>query len=164
MGVAADGEEADRLIAALLQTHPDALAVPHAAHLFTGSVWQNVALPGVEAAHARRALTAAGCDELIELLPHGWDSTVGEGGSALSGGQRQRVALARALAQDVPVLVLNDPTTAVDAVTEAAIADRLRAFRAGHRTVVLTHSPALLAIADRVVRVDGTHPRAEATS
>ena len=164
VGVAAYGAEADRLIAALLQTHPDALAVPHAAHLFTGTVWQNVALPGVGDAHARGALTAAGCDELDELLPHGWNSTVGEGGSALSGGQRQRVALARALAQNVPVLVLDDPTTAVDAVTEAAIADRLREYRAGRRTVVVTHSPALLAIADRVVRLDGTHPCAEAAS
>jgi len=164
VGVAADGEEADRLIAALLQDHPHALAVPHAAHLFTGTVWQNVALPGVEAAHARGALTAAGCDELLDVLPHGWNSTVGEGGSALSGGQRQRVALARALAQDAPVLVLNDPMTAVDAVTEAAIVDRLLAFRAGHRTVVVTHSPALLAVADRVVRIDGTNPHAGVAS
>ncbi|WP_052521419.1 ABC transporter transmembrane domain-containing protein [Agreia bicolorata] len=164
VGVAADGAEAEAVIAALEEAHPDALAAPHEAHLFTGTVWQNVALPTVDAARARAALTAAGCDELIELLPQGWDSPVGENGSTLSGGQRQRVALARALAQDAPVLVLNDPTTAVDAVTEAAIADRLRQARAGRRTVVVTHSPALLAIADRVVRIDRTEPRTEAAS
>ncbi|SMQ75387.1 ABC-type multidrug transport system, ATPase and permease component [Agreia sp. VKM Ac-1783] len=159
VGVASDGVEAQRVIAALRQTHPDALAVPNAAHLFTGTVWQNVALPGVEATRARAALTAAGCDELLDLLTQGWDSPVGEGGSALSGGQRQRVALARALAQDAPVLVLNDPTTAVDAVTEAGIADRLRSERTGNRTVLVTQSPALLAIADRVVRVDSPGSR-----
>jgi putative ABC transport system ATP-binding protein len=164
VGVAADGADADAVITALREAHPDTLAVPHSAHLFTGTVWQNVALPGVQAASARAALVAAGCDELVELLPQGWQSSVGEGGSALSGGQRQRVALARALAQDAPALVLNDPTTAVDAVTEAAIADRLRDVRVGRRTAVVTHSPALLAVADRVMRIDGADPRTEAAS
>jgi ABC-type multidrug transport system fused ATPase/permease subunit len=164
VGVAADGAAGEAAIAALRDAHPKALAVPHEAHLFTGTVWQNVALPTVDAASARAALVAAGCDELIELLPQGWNSSVGEGGSALSGGQRQRVALARALAQDAPVLVLNDPTTAIDAVTEAAIADRLRQARAGRRTVLVTHSPALLAIADRVVRIGDSEPRTGAAS
>lgn len=132
---------------------PDALVVPHEAHLFAGSVRENVTLPGVPAERAAAALEAAGCGELADVLPDGWDTPVGEGGAALSGGQRQRVALARALAQDAPLLVLQDPTTAVDAVTEAAIADRLRRLRAGRRTVVVTRSPALLQVADRVVTV-----------
>ena len=82
----------------------------------------------------------------------------------LSGGQRQRIALARALAADPAVLVLHDPTTAVDAVTEARIAGALRALRDGRTTLLITTSPALLAVADRVVvlddgviRADGTH-------
>ncbi|MCQ0005705.1 ATP-binding cassette domain-containing protein [Actinomadura madurae] len=82
-------------------------------------------------------------------------ASVGERGRSLSGGQRQRVALARALATDAPVLVLHDPTTAVDAVTEARIAEGLRALRRGRTTVVVTTSPALLAVTDRVVLVSG---------
>ncbi|TCL77540.1 MULTISPECIES: ABC transporter ATP-binding protein [unclassified Rathayibacter] len=151
--VAVDGATADAVLAGLRSAHPGALVAPHAARLFSGSVRQNVQLPGVHPASADRALTASGCAELAGVLPGGLDGDVGEGGSALSGGQRQRVALARALAQDAPLLVLHDPTTAVDAVTEAAIASRLRAVRGAHRTVVLSRSPAFLAVADRVVEV-----------
>jgi putative ABC transport system ATP-binding protein len=80
---------------------------------------------------------------------------VGEDVRALSGGQRQRVALARALAADPPVLVLDDPLTAVDAVTEQRVATRLRQLRAGRTTLLVTSSPALLAVSDRVVLVEG---------
>lgn len=151
--VAADPRAADAVLAELRAAHPHALVVPHASHLFSGSVRENVQLPGVHPARARDALAAAGCDELAAILPGGLDGDVGEGGSALSGGQRQRVSLARALAQDASVLVLHDPTTAVDAVTEAAIASRLRAVRGEHRTVVVSRSPAFAAVADRVVEV-----------
>ncbi|KQQ01583.1 MULTISPECIES: ABC transporter transmembrane domain-containing protein [unclassified Rathayibacter] len=153
--VAVDGSSADRVLAGLRSTHPGALVAPHAAHLFSGSVRANVLLPGVDPASAHRALEASGCAELAAILAGGLDGDVGEGGSALSGGQRQRVALARALAQDAPLLVLHDPTTAVDAVTEAAIASRLRAVRGEHRTVVVSRSPAFTAVADRVVGEDG---------
>lgn len=83
--------------------------------------------------------------------------------AALSGGQRQRVALARALTTDAPVLVVRDPTTAVDSVTEARIARSIRDLRHGRTTVFVTTSPSLLAACDRVVVVagqvtaDGTH-------
>ena len=151
IAVAADGRDSHDFLAALRREHPAALVVPHAAHLFAGTVRDNVALPGIPAPRVHAALVAAGCDELITTLPDGYDTSVGENGSALSGGQRQRIALARALAQDAAVLVLHDPTTAVDAVTEAGIAERLRALRGDRRTVIVTRSPALLAIADRVV-------------
>jgi putative ABC transport system ATP-binding protein len=106
---------------------------------------------------ARLAAVLAGTtvDELVRTLPDGLDTRVGDRGRALSGGQRQRLVLARALAAEPPVLVLHDPTTAVDAVTEAHIADRLRALRAGRTTILVTTSPALLAVADRVVLLPG---------
>lgn len=116
----------------------------------------NVDLGRVTPERANAALTAAGCDELIDGLPDGASTEVGEEGSALSGGQRQRVALARALAAETPVLVLHDPTTAVDSVTEAEIALRLKDFRARRTTVVITDSPAFRAVADRVVELDAS--------
>ncbi|WP_369373051.1 ABC transporter transmembrane domain-containing protein [Promicromonospora sp. Populi] len=155
VAIAAEARAARTVLDLIRAGHPDALVVPHEAHLFAGSVRENVALSGVPDDRVDAALAAAGCDELAEILPQGWATPVGEGGAALSGGQRQRVALARALAQDAPLLVLHDPTTAVDAVTEAAIADRLRSLRAGRRTVVVTRSPALLQAADRVVTITG---------
>jgi putative ABC transport system ATP-binding protein len=98
-----------------------------------------------------RVLVAAGADEVTHALPEGIHTELTERARSLSGGQRQRVALARALAVDAPVLVLHDPTTAVDAVTEARIASGIKELRAGRTTIVVTTSPALLAVADRVV-------------
>lgn len=120
----------------------------HDSELFAGTVRENVAAGG---ALVEQAMTAARADQVALALPDGADTPVTEQGRSLSGGQRQRVALARALATDASVLVLHDPTTAVDTVTEAAIADGLRAHRAGRTTLLLTTSPALLAVADRVV-------------
>ncbi|KRC51953.1 hypothetical protein ASE16_02475 [Leifsonia sp. Root227] len=105
---------------------------------------------------ARRGAWAAFADEIAESLPDGWDSAAGEFGRRLSGGQRQRLALARALAVDAPVLVLQEPTTAVDPATAEVIAERLRDLRSGSTTVVITTSAALLARCDTVVLVDGT--------
>ena len=131
------------------------LVAPHVADLFEGSVLDNVALPGVDESAARRALDLAAGGDLLAGLPFGADTPVGEGGLQLSGGQRQRVALARALAVDAPVLVLCEPTSSIDSVTEAAVAEGIRVARAGRPTLLLTTSPALLAIADRVVHVTG---------
>mgnify|MGYP001195790302 FL=1 len=87
--------------------------------------------------------------------PDGLDSTVEERGRSFSGGQRQRLGLARALLADADVLVLVEPTSAVDAHTEARIAARLAAHRAGRTTVLMTASPLLLDHADHVVFLDG---------
>ncbi len=122
-------------------------------------------LTGVPSSDALEpALRAAGADQVASMLPDGLDSAVTERGRSLSGGQRQRIALARALVRNAPVLVLHDPTTAVDTVTESAIAEGLRQIRAGRTTILLTSSPALLTAADRVLMVhegrvvaDGTH-------
>jgi putative ABC transport system ATP-binding protein len=142
------------------------LTAAHDADLFEDTVLGNVRGAGAHPDAVRRAMAAADVTELCQALPDGADTVLAEHGRSLSGGQRQRIALARALAADPPVLVLHDPTTAVDAVTEARIAERLRAARTGRTTIVVTTSPALLAAADRVVvitagavRVEGTHQR-----
>ncbi|MFC4589121.1 ABC transporter ATP-binding protein [Sphaerisporangium corydalis] len=108
------------------------------------------AVPGRE----EDAMRAAGVEEIARALARGADTAVTERGRSLSGGQRQRVALARALAADRPVLVVHDPTTAVDAVTEARIAAGIREIRRGRTTILVTTSPSLLAMADRVVLLD----------
>lgn len=127
------------------------LAAPHDSALFTGSVADNVGAVAAEGTDLGPAVAAAAVDEIETALPDGLHTAVTEQGRSLSGGQRQRVALARALAADPPVLVLHDPTTAVDSVTEARIAAGLRRIRRHGATVLLTTSPALLGICDRVV-------------
>ncbi|BCJ51560.1 ABC transporter permease [Actinoplanes sp. NBRC 14428] len=137
------------------------LVEPHHADLFTGTIAANVAphgedpsAPG-EGLSMAGALAAAAADEVVDTQPEGLGTPVAERGASLSGGQRQRLALARALLARPPVLVLHDPTTAVDAVTEHAVAQGIRALRhgpgSGFATVVITGSPALLAATDRVV-------------
>ncbi|MFF9205366.1 ABC transporter ATP-binding protein [Streptomyces sp. NPDC014986] len=132
------------------------LVAPHDADLFETSLLDNVrGGADTAAASVDPALVASAADEVARLLPDGADTVLAERGRSLSGGQRQRVALARALAADRPVLVLHDPTTAVDTVTESRIAARLRDLRRGRTTVLVTTSPALLAVTDRVVVLDG---------
>ncbi|MCD2189307.1 ABC transporter transmembrane domain-containing protein [Actinomycetospora soli] len=127
------------------------LVAAHDAVLFSGTVAEAVGAAAV--GDVRPALAAAHADQVAEVLPDGLDSAVSEQGRSLSGGQRQRLALARALAADPPVLVLHDPTTAVDAVTEARIADGVATLRTGRTTLVVATRPALLAATDRVVHV-----------
>lgn len=127
------------------------LVAAHDAVLFSGTVAEAVGAAAV--GDVTPALVAAHADQVAEVLPDGLDSAVSEQGRSLSGGQRQRLALARALAADPPVLVLHDPTTAVDAVTEARIAAGVAALRADRTTLVVATRPALLAATDRVVHV-----------
>lgn len=152
----ADGEHADA-VTVLAGGHPAGdlapadyrarvTVAPHRTALFTGTIRDNVATPASAPDRVRAALTAAACDDFAVDL----DAPVGENGNRLSGGQRQRVALARALATDAPILVLHEPTTAVDSVTEQTVADGLRAFRTGRSTLLITSSPALLGRCDHV--------------
>lgn len=140
------------------------LVAPHDAHLFKGSLRDNVLAAG-DPIMLMPALIAAGAEDLVTALPGGMDAVLSERGRSLSGGQRQRVALARALAARPALLVVHEPTTAVDAATEATIAARLRAVRDGRSTVLVSSSPLLLAVADRVLLVidggvaaEGRHP------
>ena len=109
------------------------------------------------------AVAIANAEDVIEALPEGLETTIDERGRSFSGGQRQRLVLARALLSDAEFLVLVDPTSAVDAHTEARIAKRLREARAGKTTVVVTTSPLMLDQADRVVFVEDGRARAEGT-
>ncbi len=101
--------------------------------------------------HLAAAVRSAAASDIVDALPHGLQSQIGERGRLISGGQRQRVGLARALALDPEWLLLETPTSAVDSHTEAIIAGRLRHAREGRSTLVATTSPMLLAEADEVV-------------
>jgi ABC-type multidrug transport system fused ATPase/permease subunit len=120
-------------------------------HLFTGPLREEVDPGGLRPdADLLAALTVADAHDVLDLLPDGLDTVLTERGRSLSGGQRQRIALARAVLADPEVLVLIEPTSAVDAHTEARIADRLHAARFGRTTLVATASPLLLDRADLV--------------
>ncbi|MET9264750.1 ABC transporter ATP-binding protein [Amycolatopsis sp. NPDC004079] len=97
------------------------------------------------------ALHAADADDIVEALPRGVDELIGERGREVSGGQRQRLSLARALATDADVLLLDEPTSAVDAHTEARITQRAKELRNGRTTVVFSQSPLWRNVADEVV-------------
>jgi len=109
------------------------------------------------------AIGIANAEDVLEPLPEGLDAPVEERGRSFSGGQRQRLVLARALLSDAETLVLVEPTSAVDAHTEARIAERLRYARAGKTTVIVTTSPLVLDRADRVVMFEHGRVVAEGT-
>lgn len=134
--------------------HAAILIAAHDADLFEGTFRENVAAAAGDPARVNAALVAAAADQVAATLPDGLDTRLTERGRSLSGGQRQRVALARALAADPPVLVIHDPTTAVDAVTEARIAKGILAMRTGRTSLLITTSPVLLAVCDRVILLD----------
>ncbi|GII94617.1 ABC transporter transmembrane domain-containing protein [Sinosporangium siamense] len=135
----------------------------HDAELFEGTLFDNVASAAASPAAVAAAMAGAAADEVAAALPYGTATMLTERGRSLSGGQRQRVALARALAAEPPVLVVHDPTTAVDAATEARIAAGIRGARAGRTTILVVTSPALLAMTDRVVFMEGGTPVADGT-
>ncbi|WP_428933860.1 ABC transporter transmembrane domain-containing protein [Streptomyces sp. ACT015] len=137
-----------------------ALVCPHEPALLPGTLGDNLGALSDDPATTAEAARAALADQVVDAAPHGADTSVGDRGETLSGGQRQRVALARALAARAPVLVLHDPTTAVDAATEHTVADRVRRARAGRTTLVVTNSPAWLARCAHVVHLHGA-PGAE---
>ncbi len=124
--------------------------------VFAGTLQEAIDPHGrLSRAQAEAALRAAAAEDVFEGLAGGWQGRIDERGRGLSGGQRQRVVLARALALDPPILILIEPTSAVDAHTEALIAERLAEHRRGRTTVVTSASPLLLHRADRVAFLSG---------
>ena len=139
------------------------LVADNDARLFSGRLGSELDPHGRGAAAVSAALVAASATDVVEALPDGLDAVVAERGREFSGGQQQRLRLARALVTDPEVLVLVEPTSAVDAHTEARIAARLGAARDGRTTVVCTTSPLVLDRADHVVFVDAGRVVAEGT-
>ncbi|MFD8319836.1 ABC transporter ATP-binding protein [Kitasatospora purpeofusca] len=138
------------------------LVNPYDGEIFAGTLRSNIDPSGTSTT-VPEAVEASMLTDVVALHRQGLDYEVRDRGSNLSGGQRQRLSLARALAADTEVLVLRDPTTAVDAVTEQLVARRLAKLRRGRTTVVITSSPALLDAADRVLVLDGGVVKAEGT-
>ncbi|WP_207394070.1 thiol reductant ABC exporter subunit CydD [Actinomadura formosensis] len=130
--------------------------VPQRPHLFAGTVADNIRLGRPEASPAavRAAAEAANALEFIEALPAGFDTPLGERGSGLSAGQRQRIALARAFLRDAPLLLLDEPTSNLDAESEALVIDAVQRLKTGRTVVLVAHRPTLLPLADRVVTVE----------
>jgi ATP-binding cassette subfamily B protein/subfamily B ATP-binding cassette protein MsbA len=130
------------------------------------TVAENIAYgcPGASRNEIVAAAAAANADEFIRQLPDGYDTVLGERGATMSGGQRQRLAIARALLKNAPVLILDEPTSALDAETEALVLEALERLMKGRTTLIIAHRLSTIRNADRIVVLDdgaivetGTH-------
>ena len=129
--------------------------VPQRPHLFAASIAANVRIgrPDATDEQVRQALRDAGVEDVVDRLPEGLATRLGEGGAGLSAGERQRLALARAFVRDAPLVLLDEPTANLDAQTEEAVLQSVRLLMKGRTVVMVAHRPALIAGADRVVRL-----------
>ncbi|GAA3193937.1 ABC transporter ATP-binding protein [Actinocorallia longicatena] len=134
-------------------------------HLFHGTIEENVRLgrPGASDAEVREAAAAARLDEVVDRLPDGWATEVGEGGALLSGGERQRVSIARALLKDAPIVLLDEISSALDPVNEAAVHAGVERLMAGRTVIMVAHRLRALQHADRVVLLQSGRVTAEGT-
>jgi ATP-binding cassette subfamily C protein CydCD len=135
-------------------------------YLFNDTLLANIVIAKPEATQAEidQALDRASLRDFVESLPEGLDTRVGERGMRLSGGQRQRVAIARAFLKDAPVLILDEATSHLDAVNEAAVRDALHALMSERTTIVIAHRLSTIRNADVIVVMEdgrvvesGTH-------
>lgn len=126
------------------------------AYLFQGTIADNIRIGKPEASDAEllHAAHQAGVSEIVERLPLGLDTQVGEGGARLSGGERQRIAIARALLKDAPILLVDEATAALDAENQAAITETLVRLRGKRTLIVIAHQLSTVAMADQIVVLD----------
>ncbi|MFT4305596.1 MAG: ABC transporter ATP-binding protein [Microbacterium sp.] len=124
--------------------------------LFLGSIAENLRMADPAATDQRlwEALGVAGLRAEVEAMPAGLDTPVGEHGTLLSGGQAQRLAIARAALRDAPILILDEPTSQVDLVGEAAILDALNRLATGRTVLMIAHRPGAILAADRIIALD----------
>ncbi|MFC4072281.1 ABC transporter ATP-binding protein [Actinoplanes subglobosus] len=122
-------------------------------YLFDGTIEENVRLgrPAATDDELRSAATAARLDEVVDRLPAGWSTIVGEGGALLSGGERQRVSIARALLKDAPIVLLDEVTSALDIDNESAVHDGIERLMADRTVIMVAHREQTVRRADRVV-------------
>lgn len=115
--------------------------VSQQSHMFNASIRDNILLarPDASEAEFQQVLESAELNEWVKALPQGYDTMVGQNGHALSGGQRQRIAIARALLRNAPILILDEPTVGLDALTEEAIMKTIEKLMAGRTTILITH-------------------------
>ena len=125
-------------------------------YLFDDTLAANIRIgnPVADDEQIRWAADLAGVTEIVERLPHGWDTRVGEGGRALSGGERQRVSIARALLKRAPIVLLDEATSALDAENEANIVAAMEELRRTSTLIVIAHKLETIAAADQVIVLD----------
>jgi ABC-type multidrug transport system fused ATPase/permease subunit len=121
--------------------------------LFRGTIRQNIAYgrPGATQAQIERAATLSNADEFIARMPHGYDTLVGERGLTLSGGQRQRIGIARAIIRDNPILILDEPTAALDTESERLVIEALERLMKGRTVITIAHRLSTIRDADRII-------------
>jgi ABC-type multidrug transport system fused ATPase/permease subunit len=139
--------------------------VPQEPVLFSGSIADNIRYGRLTASdqEVEAAARAAHLHETVERLPHGYDTQVAEAGATLSGGERQRVAIARALLKDAPILILDEPTSSLDAISEEAVFAALRRLRRGRTTIVIAHRLSTVRDATRILVLHGGRVAAQGT-
>lgn len=126
--------------------------VPQRPHLFAGSLLHNILLgrPDASLAEVRQAVDLAGAASVVERLPHGFDTPLGERGARLSAGEAQRVAIARALLKDAPLLILDEPTSSLDPESELLVRDALTYLLRDRTVLIVAHRLNTVARADRI--------------
>ncbi|MDM0103596.1 ABC transporter ATP-binding protein [Variovorax sp. J22R24] len=121
--------------------------------LFRGSIGENIAYgkPGASQEEIVAAARLANADEFISRMPHGYDSQVGERGDTLSGGQRQRIGIARAIIRNSPIMILDEPTAALDTESERLVIEGLERLMQGRTVIMIAHRLSTLRNADKII-------------